>query len=308
MRRSFLGPALAIASLFGLFAGGANAHPSSGIVIDEQGQVFFADIARGLLKIDAQGKLTSIHKEGGHWLALDPKGSFARMEFEKSEHWPRWFKRRTPTGVSPALITDGGSPLVVHPDGNLYYVSNGDKMIPGGLQITRLSPDGKLNLLVPNLSETVQELGGIKGLASGPDDSLYATCPSAVLKIKLNGTVSTLVHSLVLKDCDRDPPPDTPKAHEPSLRGLAVDSRGTVYVAATGCHCVVKITPDGQVKTILKAERPWSPTGVAIHGEDLYVLEYTNPNSATHENWLPRIRKISADGTVTTLATVTPGR
>src|SRR5437867_2346457 len=74
-------------------------HPSSGIVVDQQGHVFIADLTRGLLKIDAQGKSTTIHKEGGHWLALDPGGTFSRVDFEKSKHWPRWFKRRTPTAV-----------------------------------------------------------------------------------------------------------------------------------------------------------------------------------------------------------------
>ena len=77
------------------------AHPGSGIVVEEQGQVFFADLTRGLLRIDAKGNVTTVHKEGGHWLALDRQGSFSRMQFAMSEHWPRWFKRRTPDGVKP---------------------------------------------------------------------------------------------------------------------------------------------------------------------------------------------------------------
>ena len=32
---------------------------------------------------------------------------------------------------------------------------------------------------------------------------------------------------------------------------------------------LLRITPDGQVTSILKSERPWSPTGVAVRGEDL---------------------------------------
>ncbi len=37
----------------------ASAHPSSGIVVDQQGQVYFQDILdRAIWKIDAQGKLT----------------------------------------------------------------------------------------------------------------------------------------------------------------------------------------------------------------------------------------------------------
>src|SRR4029079_18952982 len=99
---------------FGTFT--VSAHPSSGIVIDQQGNVFFSDLDRGVLRIDADGKVTTIFpKEGGHWLAFDSTGSFSNVDFEKSPHWPRWFKRRTVAGVRPALISDGGSPLVVAP-------------------------------------------------------------------------------------------------------------------------------------------------------------------------------------------------
>src|SRR5262245_35624999 len=118
-----------------LVASAIQAHPGSGIVIDGQGTVFISDLVRGLLRIDPQGKVTTIHSQAGHWLAIDPTGSFATVDFSKSPHWPRWFKRRTADGAKPALITDGGSPLVVGPDGNLYYVCDGEQMIPGGLQI-----------------------------------------------------------------------------------------------------------------------------------------------------------------------------
>jgi sugar lactone lactonase YvrE len=108
-----------------------------------------------------------------------------------------------------------------------------------------------------------------------------------------------------VKDCDSDPADHNPaNASSPLLRGLGVDSRGNVYVAATSCHRVLKITPDGQVTSILKSERPWSPTGVAVSGEDIYVLEYTNANGPATEGWRPRVRKIARDNTVTTLATV----
>jgi len=70
------------------------------------------------------------------------------------------------------------------------------------------------------------------------------------------------------------------------LRGLAVDARGAVYVAATGCRCVVKLMPDGHVETILKADAPWSPTGVALRGDDVFVLEYNVINDQAHK-YLP---------------------
>ena len=73
-------------------------------------------------------------------------------------------------------------------------------------------------------------------------------------------------------------------------------------VAATSCHCVLKITSEGKIKTVLKAERPWSPTGVAVWNGNIYVLEYTNANGPATEGWLPRVRKIGSDGRVTIIA------
>jgi sugar lactone lactonase YvrE len=127
-----------------------------------------------------------------------------------------------------------------------------------------------------------------------------------VLKIGPDGTSSTLVHPVVVADCDEDFPDGNRDLPLPALRGLAVDKEGTVYAAAQGCHRVVRITRDGKVEVVLKAERPWSPTGVAVHGGDVYVLEYTNANGGPTEGWTPRVRKLARDGRVTTLATLAP--
>jgi sugar lactone lactonase YvrE len=303
MWRSCFTRLLPFAALLALFPGRVSAHPSSGIVVDEKGNVFVADINTGLWKIDADGKLTHIHKEAGHWLALDPAGSFASVDFTKSDHWPRWFKRRTPDGAKPALITDGGSPLVVHRDGNLYYVSSGENRKPGGHELTRLSPDGKSKSLAPELGKISEKLGGIKGLTCGPDGSLYVTFPKAVHKITTDGKVTAVVASVQVPIAEKDIVEGTPKDELPNLRGLAVDARGTVYAAATGCRCVVKIAADGKVETVLKAERPWFPTGIAVHGDAIYVLEYPNQMDEKREEWVPRVRKVGRDGKATTLVT-----
>lgn len=300
--------------LCALYASPVRAHPGSGIVVDSQGRVFFVETGNPdvrfpgfIWEVDARGKLAPVHSTGGHWLALDANGSFANADLEA------WFRqRRTPWlqrveahNPGPALVQADGCPIVVNRDGNLYYASGESPKQGGGLQITRLSPEGKPTLLVPDLGETSRRLGGIKGLASGPDGSLYVAYPKAIQKITMGGMVTTLADPVVLSDCDKDVPAGET---EPFLRGLAVDPRGVVYAAATGCRCVAKITPEGQVSTVLKAERPWSPTGVAVRGEDVYVLEYTNPNSAERRDWRPRVRKLGHDGRVTTLATVPRGR
>jgi hypothetical protein len=61
----------------------------------------------------------------------------------------------------------------------------------------------------------------------------------------------------------------------------------------------------GKVETVLKSEKPWSPTGVAVRGKDVFVLEYTNTDQA--RDWAPRVRKLGADGKVAILADLAPG-
>jgi sugar lactone lactonase YvrE len=267
--------------------------------VDGRGEVFFQDSAsHAIWKIDAAGKLTKLSdKVGGHWMALDAEGSFARADLKR-------FERITPAGVKPALIVaEGGAPIVVNRDGNLYY---GLSLLDGGriaVGLTRISPDGNEKHFAPDLTKTLEKLG-ISGLTAGPDGSLYLACNSAVLKVKMDGTFTTVADPVEVKDCDVDFPDNNPKFPMPALRGLAVDSRGTVYAAATGCHLVVKLSPDGKVETLLRSERPWSPTGVAVAGEDLYVLEYTNATAGADKGWRPRVRKLGQDGKVTTLATI----
>ena len=90
-----------------------------------------------------------------------------------------------------------------------------------------------------------------------------------------------------------------------SPRSVAVDDAGNVYVADTGNHCVRVISPDGQVTTLAGAKEPGYvdgqgsearfnfPSGIGVDAEgNLYVAD-----TANH-----RIRKITPDGTVTTLA------
>jgi sugar lactone lactonase YvrE len=300
MKRPIPAAILVIAS-FALPARTASAHPSSGIVVDRHGQVFFQDIRGGAIwKIDAQGKLTKFHdKLGGHWMALDGEGSFSRADL-------KLVKRITPPGTRPTLIVaDGGAPIAVATDGNLYYghaFPDGGKAAVG---MTRVSPDGRQTLFSPDLSKTLLRTDdGVFGLAAGPDGSVYVSTWDAVLRVSRDGAVTTVVHPVVVKDCDEDRADHKPSNRLPYLRGLAVDERGTVYAAATSCHRLLRIAPGGKVESVLRAERPWSPTGVAVHGGDVYVLEYTNANGGPDEGWLPRVRRLARDGKVTTLATI----
>lgn len=309
MRCWWMAVVFAAVTQFMLFGAEAFAHPASGIVVNANGEVFFIHTGQGVGRIDTEGKLTYIHKVtgGGHFLAFDAEGKF-------STQFPQLFDKITPLGVKPALLyASGGAPLVVNHDGNLYYGSGypgGDDMAPSGLTLTRLSPDGKRTLFAPGLKKTLAKLNeAVTGLANGPDASLFVACPNAILKVKTDGTVTTLVHPVVVKDSVVDDSAKDSRSsyfHAPYLRGLDVTEDGTIYAAANGCHCVVKITPDGKVETVLKSEQPWSPTGVAVRGKDVFVLEYTHTDKP--KDWAPRVRKLRADSKVTILADLAPKR
>jgi len=292
---------MATATLLGALIGPwASGHPSSGIVVDRNGYVFFTDNGReGVLwRMEPGGKLTVVQKgrlQGLHWLALDETGRHSQDVLDK------WHIGRVALSGAPwTLLKSDGYPVVVDPNGTLYFAK-------GNLDMARLSPDGTMTLLGPSSSEVSQTFGGwITGLAAATDGSVYVACSTAVLKVTPQGTVTTLVDPTALQRLNLDAPRTARDDEKPSLRGLAVDSRGTVYAADSGRRGVVKITADGKVATVLKTERPWSPTGVTVHGQDIYVLEYANADK-DYAEWRPRVRRLGHDGTITTLASVWRG-
>jgi len=289
--------------IFCLLCTCAFAHPASGIVVDARGNVYFIDSRHAVMKLDTNRQLTVVREvPDGHWLALDEAGYFARST-------PKYFERITAFGVTPTLIfAGGGAPLVVASDGALYYASgesNGDPMFPGGLGLSQIQADGRQSPVSKQLERILRDWDdGITGLAAGPDRSVYAATWTGVVKVRFDGTVIVVRHPFDVPDCDPDPADHKPGNRLPYLRGLAVLSDGTVYAAATSCHAVVRIGTGGDVTTVLRSERPWSPTGVAAYGHDVYVLEYTNANGPATEGWRPRVRRIDGQGNVSTVASV----
>lgn len=284
-----------------LFLNGArmvsHAHPSSGLVVMDKGEVYFVHSGVGVARIEPDGKLTYVKRStGGHWLCLDREGTFAQTQ-------PKFFERITPEGEKPAIIfADGGAPLAVLRDGQLYYASNwegGDKHPPGGLAVSRQTVEGQLSVWARELAGALRKSDeGVTGLAAGPDGSLYVASPSRIWNVNVKGGVGHFTGSV--KDCDEDLPPNW-KA--PGFRGLCVTPEQKVYAAATGCRAVIGFT-NNAFETVLKSERPWSPTDVAWHDGDVFVLEWTNPNGGVTDGWRPRVRKLARDGTITTLVEV----
>lgn len=276
----------------------AHAHPGSGIVADAQGNIYFVDTGQGTWRLDGNGKLTLIHTTAFHWMAIDAKGGFASSGSLANSDGGS-FERITPAGTVPALVISSDLPVAIGRDGGLYYVPYNEA---GRREMIRRMPDGQRSAFARLPTDTgTRQMRWVNGIALAPDGSLYFTDNDAIRKITPGGVVSTFKDFPEAPDCT-DPMPKTPKL--PFLRGLTVAQDGTVYAAANGCRTLISISPTGTVRTILKADAPWSPTGVVVSGNDIYVLEYLHTASDDRREWIPRVRRVAPDGKVTTVATV----
>lgn len=276
----------------------ARSHPGSGIVVDGQGNVYFVDTGSGIWKIDRKGKLTRIPGPAYHWMAIDIDGRLATVSLP---YFSSGDATVTRVGDNPTLLLASDFPISVGREGNLYYPWRpADKP----LQVLRLAPSGTTTVLktLPENKEG-EPLRWLNGLAAAPDGSVYFTENKAVKRITSDGKLTTLVDNVTVSGGDSVPGIEAGLA--PYLRGLDVDAQGTVYVAATACAVVLKITADKKITTILRSSSPWSPTGVAKSGDDLYVLEYFHTVGDNRREWFPRIRRLASDGRVDTVATIT---
>ena len=273
---------------------GLFAHPGSGIVVDKFGNVYFTDTGKGVWMVDKKGKLKYTPASKFHWMTIDPLGYFAKS----SKEFGQYFERVTAENAKPSLIMCSDFPLVVNKDGNIYYADTRHS----SARIVRRTPDGKESILA---SDKTFEF--ISGIAVGQDSSIYITEASnananTIRKITLDGKMSIVATFIGKKE--KNLPLETVPSY---CRGLAVDSAGIVYVAATGSRSILKVSPQGQITNIVQEPSPWTPTGIAVFDGELYVLEWHDVPMALLEirtAYIPRVRKIGRDGKITTLATI----
>jgi streptogramin lyase len=294
MRR---GPVISLTTLVlvVVFSVSILAHPGSGIVVDRRGEIYFLDTGSGVWKIDLKGKLTHLPGPRFHWMTLDADDCF------NTAHLPTGASGDiTRVGTSPTLLVASDYPVAIGANGNLYYPSHTSG---SGLQLMELTPADRTTVLT-NLSATgSRDLKWLNGLAAGADGSLYYTEDNAIRRISARGEVSTVAANLKIPTCV-----SIAGTSRPMLRGLAADSHGTIYVAASGCGSLLKVSGSGQVTTLHQLQSPWTPTAVALFGSNIYVLEYLQTAASMEPEdrsaWLPRVRKITADGRTSIIASI----
>jgi len=291
-------------------AAAARAHPGTGIVVDRQGRVYFTDLKR-IWRWEPGGRLTAVVTgKHSHAIRLDVQGRLEgeHLTYDGQRWWTSAWRLDADGTTSETAPPTEGVPFLftaaVAPDGTRYYarVDNNRRDVSA---IYRRAPDGPAELVAGGVYGHADGVGSearfgpIGAIAVGPGGDLYVTDEASVRKVTSSGRVTTVARGGPLLEPSRFARLFGGRFGK--MMGLAVDERGSVFAANFGGACVVLITPEGAVTRVSKSKGGWAPSGVALSGADLYVLESGRGNSV-------RVRRLSPTGTVSTLAIIRDGR
>ena len=315
MKRTIFRVAAAV-SLLAASGAAAAAHPATGIVFDPQRRtVYFSDLET-VWRVDAAGRLSTfragVRGRHTHELAIDGDGNVygGDISYAGGERWVSAFWRMSPAGEFAYLLppTEGFAPgWGVQRDraGNVYSVEQ-DNNRRRETRLLRRTTDGRVELVAGGAHGHADGRGAaarfesVYGLAVLADGTAFLTDGQSLRRVTPDGAVTTPARDL----CAADPATRlTASTNFGGLAGLAADGRGNLFVADHRNRRVLRVEEAGRVVAVLRAEYPWSPTGVAA-GDDgaVYALEVSfapggGPNGS-------RVRRIAPDGTAQTLAVV----
>ncbi|MGW7449116.1 NHL domain-containing protein [Kitasatospora sp. NPDC054795] len=227
----------------------------------------------------------------------------------------------TAAGTGTAGFTGDGEPaasarlnyplgLAVDSAGTLYIADYGNH------RIRKVTTDGRISTVAgtgtagstgDNGPANKAQLNQPRGLAADSTGVLYIAdaANQRIRKITADGTITTVAGTGTAGSTGDNGPANNARLNYPLA--VAVDSTGVLYVSDYNSHRVRKITTDGKISTVAgtgtagfsgdngpanKAQLSY-PRGLAADGAGaLYIADGNNH----------RIRKITADGTITTVA------
>ena len=230
-------------------------------------------------------------------------------------------------GESPD--TGDGGPAIraqIRVAGALAVDSAGNLYISDYMHVRRVTPDGIITTIAGNGQTDYQGDGGPAtsagfngtyygpALAVDPGDNLYLadTSNNRIRKISRDGIINTFAGNGIGCCIAGDGGPAT-RAQFYVPTGIAVDNSGNVYIADTFNNRVRKIDQTGVITTYAGTGTPFPvsgdggpatsarlawPTGLRLDDSgNLYIADAGNM----------RVRRVSPDGTITTVAGSGPG-
>ncbi|MDD2699058.1 MAG: BspA family leucine-rich repeat surface protein, partial [Arcobacteraceae bacterium] len=270
--------------------------------------------------------VTSINEKSGYSYTLgasDIDGDTLTWSVKAGTTLPSWLSLSSDISVTTfagdgtAGSTDGiGATAQFNSPSGVAVDSSGNVFVADYInhKIRKITPDGNVSTFAGSGTDgfadgtgTAAQFNYPYGVAVDSNGNVYVAdvYNNKIRKITPDGNVSTFAGSGT--DGFADGSSTTAQFNHP--RGVAVDSNGNVYVADVYNNKIRKITPDGNVSTLAGSTSGFAdgtgtaakfnfPSGVAVDSNgNVYVADVDNN----------KIRKITPDGNVSTLAGSTSG-
>jgi hypothetical protein len=281
-------------------------QPTSGIVATADGTVFFIDsFNETVWRLRPGAPLDAfVSGRNGRALCVDGVGHLYGTHEDDSGRVIMW---RADGGGSVVdlrhpHVPQYGHAFVVEGDGEMIASSGTGKRT--GVRLLRTSEHDREVIAGGEMgfrdgSGKEARFHPIGGITRTPAGDLLVTSGAAIRRVRADGTVHTIAKGERLLR----PRPSLfarffGDVHG-HLTGIAVGMHGEIYVANSARNVVVRINVNGSAQEIFKSDNGWTPTGVASANGSLYILEYGDG---------VRVRRIDANGTLSTVARVKPDR
>lgn len=206
-------------------ASAASFSTPSGLAYDAAGNLYVADAVGLIRRISSAGMVSTVAGKLHEYGSVDGIGAAARFNQPSS------------------VVVDSKGNLIVG-DAQNYTLR---KVTPDGVVTTLAGKAGEFGYANGVGSEA--RLGPVKCLAIDAADNVYFTeNNSAIRKLAPNGEVSP-VAGAPFSSGRIDDIGAFARFSNPGC--MAVDARGNLYIADTGNHAIRRITPRGQVSTVI---------------------------------------------------------
>ncbi len=262
----------------------------NGIAIDTSGNIYFVDNGNNRIrKVSTNGHITTIAGNGTASFSGD--GGQATAAEINTATWM-------------------GAGLAVDNSGNIYFSDNGNdriRMINTSGTISTFAGNGSFGYSGDGAQATAAELNIPEGIARNASGNLYIgdDQSSRGRKISSGGVITTFAGSGTAGYSGDNSQATAAELYHPW--GIAVDGSGNTYIADQVNCCIRKVNAGGVITTVAGT----GVNGYSGDGGNATAAELSNPGSMAIDGigniyfadvGNSRVRKIAANGTITTIA------
>lgn len=263
-----------------------SAHPSWGIVVDKNRDIYFADIMhhdRGSVwKLSHDGELELLFKDfHAHNVSLDRNFNLVTAYGEMDTHY---MVRLNSDGSIDTLSY--ANDYTLFNGGCCTYSSKGEIIFNANHFLWRLTKKGEKEKISDHHFEWTQTVyADDEGNYYAPD---IGDGKGKLIRIDSNGVAQIIARNLITKSSK---PYDK---HADVLMGITKGCDGHMYIAELAGKRIIRIVNDSTVETFYTSSGGWVPTGIDFFSGDAYILEYNGQEG-------PRIIKVDESGNKTQL-------